>query len=162
MDQHLESYLEAMERRLETHTEARLDEVIVHTDQQMARADERLSRVEDRLAGVEDRLAGVDERLSRVDERLAGVDERLAGVDDRLAQMDDQLGRMGDQLIQTNGRLSTLESRFEHFGRGLELRFEQLSHDVRGAVSDALKMHADRLDDHDERIGRLEKRVLEP
>ncbi len=141
MDQHLESYLEAMERRLETHTDARLDEVIVHTDQQMARA---------------------DERLSRVDDRLAGVDERLAGVDDRLAQMDDQLGRMGDQLTQTNERLSTLEGRFEHFGRGLELRFEQLSHDVRGAVSDALKMHADRLDDHDERIGRLEKRVLEP
>ncbi len=113
------------------------DELIFLIKASVQHSEERLEKkIEDGdkaiIAYVGKRFDDVDKRFDGVDKRFDGVDKRFDGVDKRLDNVEKRLDNVEKRLDLTNQKLDD--------------------------ISNTVKTHADRLDEHDERFARLERK----
>ena len=112
----------------------------------------RLEKVERRLGHVERRLGNVERQVSTlktdVDEQFEQVARRFEQVDQRFDQIDQRFERT-ERLI-----LSEAENTRRHF----DVVAEQMKAE-RNLVLDLALANAEKISDHELRLGKLERRV---
>jgi hypothetical protein len=96
------------------------------------------------LAGFE----GIDERFAEVDERFVRIDERFTRIDERITAEGIAIRRYIDERITAEG-----ETTRRHF----DVVAEDLRDMIR-IIAEGTPHDTQRLDDHETRLTRLEKR----
>jgi len=116
--------------------------------------DELRTEMRDSFKKVEERFNESDDRFSKIDDRFSKIDDRLNKIDDRFKVIDHRLGRLQAELLNVRAEIkSEAESTRRHF----DIMVEKMADSVQ-IVAEATAHHSSRLDKHETRIKRLEKR----
>ena len=102
--------------------------------------DRRFERVDRRFKAVDRRFKTVDRRFDAVDRRFDAVDRRFDAVDREIARVRDEVKRSAEETRR-------------HF----DVVAERLRDEIR-FIAEGHALHSQRLDQHETRIERLEKR----
>lgn len=135
------------------------------------RMDERFDRNDKRFEQIDQRFEKIDQRFEQIDRRFEQVDERFDRMDQRMDQMDQRMDRIEDDmkiyvnmLVDEMGRMETrIDKRFqkvdERFDR-MDVRLDSMQHEINGCklACETVGLLMQRVDQHETRIERLEKR----
>ena len=95
-------------------------------------------------AEINKRFNGINRRLDNTDKRLDGMDKRFDDINERLDSMD-------KRFDDINERLDSMDKRFDEN--------EEIQNEILNAIGTDLNRHSARLDDHEERLKKLEHGV---
>lgn len=135
---------------------ARIEERFAGIDERFTGVDDRFARIEGRFAAVDDRFAGIEGRFAGIDERFSEIEERFAGIDEQFEKQREETR----SLVLTTAESQRDEIRLVAEGVTTNRRLiEEVRSDVRALRTDVEHLDTKvsvRLDDHEERIRRLE------
>ena len=131
-----------------------LDELQTEMRGGFKKVEERFNQNDDRFNKIDDRFNKIDDRFNKIDDRFTGIDDRFTGIDDRFTRIDNRLEKIEAELLTVRAEIkSEAESTRRHF----DIMVEKMADSVK-IVAEGTAHHSLRLDNHETRIKRLEKR----
>jgi phage-related tail protein len=111
----------------------------------IARSDRRNRR---QFAKIDRRFTRIDRRFTKIDQRFTRIDRRFTKIDQQFAKIDQEFRRQSEEMRR----------HFEETRRHFEVIAESLRDDLR-IFAGGIAGQSERLDNHDVRITRLERRA---
>lgn len=96
--------------------------------------------------------AEINRRFDDVNKRLDGVDRRLDDMDERFDSINKRLDGMDERFDDINKRLDSIDKRLDEN--------EEVQNEILNAIGADLNRHSARLDDYEDRLKKLEHRVV--
>ena len=100
------------------------------------------------MTGVQTCALPIYKRLDGMDKRFDGINKRLDGMDKRFDDINERLDSMDKRFDDINERLDSMDKRFDEN--------EEIQNEILNAIGTDLNRHSARLDDHEERLKKLE------
>jgi hypothetical protein len=108
------------------------------TDRHFHRLDQRFRRRFDR---IDRRFEKIDQRFEKIDQRFEKIDQRFEKIDQRFDHLEQEMNRSAEETR-----------------RQFKIIAESMRDDLR-IFADAIAGHSELLNQHETRIGRLERRL---
>ena len=102
-------------------------------------------------AEINKRFDDVNKRLDGMDERFDSINKRLDGMDERFDSINKRLDGMDERFDDINERLDSIDKRLDEN--------EEVQNEILNAIGTDLNRHSARLDDHENRLKKLEHGV---
>lgn len=133
-------------------------------DERFDRNDKRFERIDQHFGQIDKRFERIDKRFDRMDQRMDQMDQRMDQMDQRMDRIEDDMKIYVNMLVDEMGRMETrIDKRFqkvdERFDR-MDVRLDSMQHEINGCklASETVGLLMQRVDQHETRIERLEKR----
>lgn len=141
-----------------------MDTLISEMGKMETRITKRLDQHDKCFEAIDKRFEAIDKRFEAIDRRFEKMEKRFRAMDRRMdcAEKDmkmyvnalvDEMGRME---MRMNKRFEKVDKRFDH----MDARLDAMQHEINGCklACDTVSLLMQRIDQHESRIERLEKK----
>ena len=126
--------------------------------------DKRFGAVDRGFEKIDKRFEQSDKRFEQMDKRFEQMDKRFEQMDQRMDRTEEDMKMYVNMLVDEIGRMETrMDHRFEkvdeRFDR-MDIRLNAMQHEINGCklACDTVSLLMQRVDQHESRIERLEKK----
>ncbi|MBY0386360.1 hypothetical protein K2X05_14485 [bacterium] len=155
---------------------SKIDGRFMSIDKRFAKVDKRFDQIDHRFEQMEKRFEQIDRRFEQIEKRFEQVDRRFEQIEQRFHKLEQKIDH---KFAEIDSRFAKVENRLENIEKSLEaMRLEMKAdreasdakfskmfaiyeeqNDRNKIVLDAYGLAYDKIDNHDQRIGKIEVRL---